>query len=148
MRIIPFEATHLAGISPQPAQYDMTPFLGLLSQRITPFLQPHLSFSAEEGGIVVGCGGVLPQWSGVGIAWTVLSEAALGRPIAFARAVARTLVGIEEKGRFRRIQASVADGHGEGHRFAEFLGFVAEGFMHNYGMDGVGDYWLYARFKR
>ncbi len=44
-----------------------------------------------------------------------------------------------------RVEAVVKSDFAAGVRWVEHLGFKREGTMRNYGIDGVGDYDLYAR---
>jgi len=95
--------------------------------------------------VVAACFGVWPMWPGVARAWSDLSELALRHPKALHGAVRSQLSGVQESLGLARVEAVVRHDFEEGARWVKHLGFELEGTMANYGIDGIGDYDLYAR---
>lgn len=138
MRIEPYRHGDLAQVQAQPWQAAFG----------VPRCEPAgFAFTAWEDR-PIGCAGVFEVWDGVGQAWMVLSLDILCRPVPLVRAVRRLLRDVMSDGGFIRVQASVADGHQAGHRFARCMGFRAEGLMRSYGPGGKGDFWMYAHVRR
>jgi hypothetical protein len=98
----------------------------------------------EHEGEILAIYGANPLWDGVVNTWAFLSSEALLHPVALTRDVIRSLKILEGRG-VRRIQSDVEDGHIAAHRWHQFMGFEVEGYMKNYGLGGVGDFYLYAR---
>ncbi len=100
----------------------------------------------DHEGRIIGCFGVFPIRKGVAEAWAALSdEIVTEHPVQMGRTVRNWLWRVEIGWKLRRIQAAVAREHDAGHRWIRWLGFQAEGVMRNYGIDGRGDFVLYAR---
>ncbi len=102
------------------------------------------AFSAVHDGVIVGCGGVKPLWSGVGEAWGVPSVHVLNNKrevVLMAKAALRIILDQDKD--LNRIQAVVLDGFTAGERLAEILGFQCEGVMKKYGKNGE-DFKLFA----
>jgi len=143
MKIVSFEPPHLHAVSLQAAQNSLKNYLDVVD--VSQFAAPDMSFSALDGNTIVGCGGIVELWPGVGQAWAVLSEQALARSMTLTRSAQRELDRITRCRNLSRVQATVADGHGAGARWLAFLGFEVEGLLVNYGPGGHGDYWMYGR---
>lgn len=143
MKIVPFEPQHLRAVAFQAAQNSLEGYLDMVD--VSQLHVPGMAFSALEEGAVVGCGGIVELWPGVGQAWAVLSEQALANSTTLTRTVQRELDRITCSQGLSRVQATVADGHGAGARWLAFLGFELEGLLVNYGPGGQGDYWIYGR---
>lgn len=90
------------------------------------------SFAVLEDGEPIGCGGIIPLWTGVGEAWTNLSQKLLKRPIFISKLVKQKLYELQEKGRFHRIQCGVLYNFQTGCNWARWLGFICEGPMYMY----------------
>ncbi len=99
----------------------------------------------EIDGVVAACFGVWPMWPRVARAWSDLSELALRHPKTLHAAVRSQLAEAQEAMVLARVEAVVKSDFAAGVRWVEHLGFEREGTMRNYGIDGVGDYDLYAR---
>lgn len=145
MKIVPFEPAHLRAVEPQCAQGDFAAYADAVDPALVAV--PSMAFTALDGTDVTGCAGVVELWPGVGQAWAVLSERALAEPVALTRCVQRELARISAARGLRRVQATVADGHGAGARWLAFLGFEVEGLLVNYGPGGTGDHWMYGRTR-
>ena len=143
MQIVPFEPGHLDAIAPQTAQRSVSAYLKAVDRDALDV--PSMAFTAVAGDEVLGSGGIVELWPGVGQAWAVLSAGALAEPVTLTRTALRELSRISTERGFGRVQATVADGHGAGARWLAFLGFEVEGLLVNYGPGGTGDYWIYGR---
>lgn len=89
---------------------------------------------------LVGCGGVVPYWTGVAEAWTLLAPTYEGGDLMTAvRVIRARLAGLP----YRRIQADVKAEHMQ---WPRVLGFELESRMEKYGPDGA-DYYRYVRIR-
>lgn len=88
--------------------------------------------TAFDGERVLMCGGVSPQWAGVGALWALVAEQAGSHMLSLHRATKRFI----DLQRFRRLEASVEKGFTEGCRWLELMGFEHEGPMRAYGLNG------------
>ncbi len=141
MQDVPCLPEHLASIQAQ--EYQLSQVGGSVVD--SKVLYTHARALIHED-VVLACFGVAPLWSGVWQAWSLLSEDVLTKhPICLSRHVKHWLEQIEREEGMHRVQAAVADGHRSAHRWISWLGFQREGLMHNYGLEGHGDFYLYAR---
>ena len=93
-------------------------------------LGPALGSIATEGEAYSGwhdhrclmAGGVAPKWRGVGVGWTLLSEACGPHMLAITR---KTRAVVRGSG-YRRVEFYVLAGFEAGHRWARQLGFTKE----------------------
>ncbi len=94
------------------------------------------AFTGVCGGRVLGCGGIVPLWSGVGEAWSVFSDEISGHGFWLHRTVKRfirdAMLGMD----LGRLQISVRTDSERNIKWAEKLGFHNEGRMPRYGHDG------------
>ena len=100
-----------------------------------------------ETGNIIGCGGIIPLWTGVGEAWVAtdldpIRQKSLGRRGLYI--LKKQIVDTEKTYFFHRIQAAVEVNFEVGIRLAFALGFQYEGLMRRYGVDGKD----YHRFSR
>lgn len=99
-------------------------------------------------GEILASFGVWPLWPAVGRAWAMLSEEVLrDYPLTLHRSVSQLLPFLEERDEYRRLEATIRQGHSAGHRWIRHLGFRREGLMQNYGIGGTISYHLYARIR-
>ena len=107
-------------------------------------LENSTAFSMIEDGVVLGSGGILPQWPGVGQWWLMVGSGARRRPRALLRVCNDILERTRVKGRFHRFQVYVDPAEPRHIRFVEALGFTFEGRLVKHTVDGK-DHLLYAR---
>lgn len=91
------------------------------------------------------CLGILKQWNGYGVAWTLISPRAAAHPVALIRIARRVLDSAFQTGGFRRIDSWT---HGEwkaAHRLHDALGFTYQLDCPKYGPNGEM-YKLYTRY--
>jgi hypothetical protein len=143
MRIVPFEAAHLAAI--QPGRFE-----ALACDGIDPALiaragaVPGPALTIVSGARVLGAAGLVPLWRGVAGGWLYASDELRARPVALHRAVLRALIAAERNLGLHRIQIAVHAEFGAAQAWAERLGFAPEGAMPGYGPNG-DTYLRYAR---
>ncbi len=139
MRIVPFEAHHLADIEPQEGQQFISPHRG--NGRALEAMGE--AYTALEGGDVVGCSGLVEIWPERAIAWAVLSETGPRNFLRIHRIVRRSV----EESEIRRIEIYVRSDDDKAHRWARLLGFEKEcGPLRQFDPDG-NDYDIYVRFN-
>jgi hypothetical protein len=115
--------------------------------QITPEIAVELEavggFAAVDGSDVLGIGGILPRWPGVGMAWTWLGRKWRRR----ARVITDFCRVQMDVSGYNRIEAGVRVDYQRGHSWAQALGFEVETpVARAWGPDG-GDYTLYVRLK-
>jgi len=103
------------------------------------------AFTAMEGDIPIACGGIVIVWSGVGIAWTVISDAARKHGLLLTKAARRILDDVVRSHALRRIDAMVVDGDERNARWIQVLGFSPENGRANRYMPNGDDAIRYER---
>jgi hypothetical protein len=122
MILVPFLPVHLAALDVQSAQVHRLPNMSLAEYGKT-LDQSGMSWTATDGGEVMGCGGVCDMGDGRGLSWALLSERCRGPKMI--QATRLTLKQLKQYP-FRRIEAIVADGHEAGHKWARIMGYTLE----------------------
>lgn len=132
---------HLLSVQLQPAQTFVG--CGMTEAEARAIAeQPGVGWAAVEGSATIACGGIAQAWESRGIAWMMLSDAALRQFTPIHRMVKDVLA----RAPWRRIEMTVDVSHIAGCRWAERLGFVREGRMQAFTRDGR-DCYLYAKVK-
>ncbi len=103
-----------------------------------------VSFTMIDGGNVLGCGGVIPKWNGVGELWIAISGKLRERPLLLVKHTLIVMGMIQSRGGFHRLQLHICEDDHRLVRWAEALGFTFEGIMRQYGADKK-NHRLYAR---
>lgn len=103
-----------------------------------------IAFSALDGERVIGCGGVIRQWHGVGTLWLMASSEFKHHPRTILRIAFDMVEKIRVRGNFHRLQAYVAAEDSRHIRFMEALGFTFEGKLVKHTVD-KRDHLLYAK---
>jgi hypothetical protein len=122
MKVIPFSRWHLRWLKLQPAQEHLQPHM----------TDPEYGQTLEDASIigitvlgktgVIACGGIVPVWQDRGYLWGLLGKSNPREFMGVHRA-ARHLV---ENCALRRLESYVEDGHEEGMRWLDLLGFECE----------------------
>lgn len=107
--------------------------LGDVSMDLTPLSEVGLAWTAEAGGEVVMCGGLLPQWENRALAWALVGERAGPHFAAIHRHVKQFLI----RSSYRRIEAHVDVGFAAGIRWMKMLGFELEAYKKAFRPDGA-----------
>ncbi|WP_235837953.1 GNAT family N-acetyltransferase [Chitinasiproducens palmae] len=118
---------------------------GLIDRRYAEELASYeksVGWAVVDGDTTLACGGIIEAWPGRALSWALFSDEALRR----FRHVHRLVLGVLRDAPWRRIEMDVDAAHTAGIRWAERLGFVAEGVRRKYTTDGR-DVVLYARVK-
>ena len=95
---------------------------------------PALSF--WHNGTLLMVAGIVSPWPKSGEAWAILSPEASTHAVGINRTVARVLVWLAKGMGLRRLQAHVRSDFRVGIRWVEWLGFVKEGEMKEFGPEG------------
>ena len=109
--------------------------------------QPENARMAFLGERLVGAGGALRLWQGVGLAWVAVEILPPRLAFAAVRACRDGLDEIQACGQFHRLQADIRRDFLPAHRLAVLLGFSYEGPMNGYSAD-KSDYDRYARVMK
>lgn len=129
-------AMNLRGLEAVHSGFEITPQVALDLEEIG-------GMAALADGEVVALAGILPQWRGVGLAWSWLGRGWRGHAREITERVA---LGLDES-EFVRIEAAVRVDYARGHRWLQRLGFVMETpLARKWGPDGA-DYSIYARVR-
>lgn len=83
----------------------------------------------DDGGKLVGMGGIFDLWDGVGEAWTVLSNKCK-KAFFLHRTAKKTIESLIQKRKYHRVQMNVDVDNESAQRWALKLGFAYEGMMH------------------
>jgi hypothetical protein len=83
-------------------------------------------------GQIIGCGGILPLWKGVGEGWVITSDLVEKYPILFAKTVWRKMKELMVRMGLERVQTLVDAEHTVSQKWVERMGFENEGLMHKY----------------
>jgi hypothetical protein len=103
-----------------------------------------LGRTLEIQGEPVAVVGISLHWEGVAYAWAFVNRERIQKhPLAFLRGTRNLLLWAMDAFQLRRVQATCLTEPPAFHRTLESLGFVREGLMRGYGMDGT-DHYLYA----
>lgn len=107
---------------------------------------PNTAFCAiRHDGAVLGAGGIMPIWKGVGEGWVLVppsTNASYG--LGLHKTAVSLLSRIVEEYKLHRVQTAVKYDFITGHRWAKRLGFVNEGPLYRYGPD-QHTYYRYAK---
>lgn len=108
----------------------------------TELAEQGLVWTVEHDGVILGIGGLEPQWENRATVFALLSDDSGPHFKAIHSAVVEFL----DNAPYRRIEATVDVGFKQGHRWVKMLGFELEGYMRAYRPDGA-DMLIYARIK-
>jgi RimJ/RimL family protein N-acetyltransferase len=100
-------------------------------------------FTGQEDGKVLGSGGMVLMWPGVGEGWMVLSKEVETMKRYAYETIIEHLIKVASDLNLRRIQAHCDSNVPNAVKFLEQIGFQREGLMRGYGEDG-SDHYLYA----
>lgn len=137
----PFAPADLRRLTLQPGQREIEGYLATLDADI--LTGGAHAWTLSIGGVVVGCGGLVPKWRGVAAAWSTVGAVPRRAWPSVTGFVRAQLDQALAEGNLHRIEASVRSDHAAGHRWAERLGFTLEGRARAYDPFKV-DHDLYA----
>jgi hypothetical protein len=110
---------------------------------------PHLdlngyALAATVDGKVVGVGGVIPMWDGVGEGWFILTKDVLDCKVEIILIIHKVMKRMFEDLKLWRLQAHTRADFPKAIELLEHLGFVQEGYMRKYLPDKT-DAYLYSK---
>lgn len=124
---------------------SMKDLLPIHSGEITEDLAADLErvggFACVEDGEILGIGGIMPKWDGVGLAWVWLTR----KWMRHAKLITVAIDDHLSKSGFHRIEAGVKVGYTRGARWMNRLGFDLETPVAKMWGPDKGDYSLYVR---
>lgn len=134
-------------INLQPGQAQ-TEYHGISNREVWEQISKHgHSFTAMRDGKILGAVGLMPQWPGLAIAWSLLSDKiGAGDMVWITKRVVAFLDAIQAGPGYRRIQMATATGFPAASRWARILGFEQESVLRAYGHDGR-DFLMYVRIR-
>ena len=141
MELVQYEPGHLRCLSLQDNQRMLTPVLAD-PKYAASLAEAGPAFTGIEAGKVVGCAGLVHQWSGRAIAWALLDRNCAYAMLGVHRATQRFLT---ECG-VRRVEAYVDPNFRAAKKWALMLGFEYEGLMNCFTPDGRPSI-LFARIR-
>jgi hypothetical protein len=118
-------------------------FLGDLNKITVP--EQSITISVFNDDKLLGIGGVLPFWAGVGEAWMLTTPEMKKCPMKALKDIQFYINYLFEHEGFKRVQANVVTSFTTAHRFIMKCGFSPEGIMPNYGPKGE-HFTRYVRF--
>lgn len=110
-------------------------------EAIAMAIEGGMALAGVRGDKIVGMAGIFERWSGVGLAWALLAEDFAAHKLSAFRLMKRAL----DVSPLVRIEAHVAEGHTEGERLLDHLGFEKEGTMRKFWQDR--DFSLFAKVR-
>ena len=90
------------------------------------------AYTCYVDGEIFCIGGLNILWEGVGELWVIGSVAIPKHRFSYTKIVKFYLEYFKKKYKLKRVQAQIVDDYDMLKRFAEHLGFVYEGTLHNY----------------
>lgn len=128
--IIPLAEHHLLALNTRPH----TAGVNLKKPEVRKALLVGEGFACTDRGEVIGAGGIIPMWNGVGHGWAILAVPTGVARLRFAtRTVRRHL---DENQIWHRIQTTVCTDFPQGLSWAFHLGFTVEGKHVKYDPEG------------
>jgi len=100
----------------------------------------------KADGTVLGVIGGVLIWQGVASVGAILTNQIQGSPISVVRVTKRIIETVMRDHKIHRMEMAVRCGYPVGQRWAEGLGFQAEGILRQYGEDRA-DYTMYGKVK-
>lgn len=146
LKILPFQKEHFLKIRVREPNLSMAQGIGNIAQFAEVYQARGPAFTIFDGDLIVGSIGIVMIWKGFGEAWVYVSDDVERHKKEFHRVVKNLLDESIKNLNIRRVQAVVEESYITGCKWAERLGFVEEGRMRNYGVNGE-TYILYARVR-
>jgi hypothetical protein len=147
MWIAAFRAEHLTAIELQAAQAELSMPLRRRAAEAGPAIEATgMGWTAIEGTQPVMSAGILPQWPGRAVAWALVGKAVPRRRWPRLTRIVRQSLEDAHAAGYRRIEATVVQGHDAGLRWMKLLGFRRVGLLRAYDPFG-NDHWLFERVR-
>lgn len=121
MRVVPYDHSHLPGLSLQPAQWEVA--APVTEGELAALSAAGDAYTAlNEAGDVLGIFGCFQLWPGRAHAWALVSS----RAGPYMRRLTREILRYLSTAPFHRIEAHVDADFGAAIRWAHVLGFACE----------------------
>jgi hypothetical protein len=104
-----------------------------LSTDLTPWSDEGLAWTAEHEDQILACWGMIPQWQGRGVVWSILSKNCGPHFVVIHKSALSFLAGLD----MRRLEAQVDVGFDQGVRWMRLLGFELESYKRAFRPDGA-----------
>jgi RimJ/RimL family protein N-acetyltransferase len=132
--VIDFKPEHAAMLKrstydPDPSSESM--FMGK-TDCVLVYAKLGRTITVMDGDIVLGIGGVVKIWNGVGEVWCRISDEGRMKQVAAFKAMKEFLDDCFKNG-YHRIQTCITEEHSVAHRCILRLGFIPEGMKIHYG---------------
>lgn len=141
--LVPFRAEHMTGVRWIEEEYAR--IYGL--ERAFALYEKHPGVSGFCNGKLVGCGGIVVPYAGLGEAWAIAGPGMLTHKKWFHATIKDEMHRLRKLLGLRRLQAMVRDDFEVSKIWLEHLGFYEEALLEKYGVDG-SDLALYVMFDR
>ena len=141
IEVRPFKSFHLDLLRAQGVQRDQLTEISLVPAACANLPSPSgPALTVFDDDRVVLCGGIIVQAPERGECWALVAEGS-GRYMHWLHFAVKRFITMQ---RWKRLEASVPQGFGQGCRWVRLLGFSFEGELKNYGPNGE----TYLRFAR
>ncbi|WP_242683746.1 GNAT family acetyltransferase [Paenalcaligenes suwonensis] len=142
IKIVALEVEHILAVQLQQAQAYAIPIV--TAEHAHALVQANgVGWAAlDDDGNATACAGIIEMHQQRGMAWALISEAALKQ----FKTLHRVISAVVRSAPWKRIEMTVDSQHTAGIAWAERLGFKREGLMTAYTPDGR-DCFLYAKVK-
>lgn len=141
----PFRAAHLWEMRFRDHENDDV-FVSLYRTASNDY-ERHPAFTGRYRGQIVGAGGVMIPYPGVGEAWAIGTPLVYQHKMFFHRTVKRLLKMVVDQQNLRRIQVCVLSTYEQGQTWVEALGFSREAVLKKYSPNGA-DVVVYSVFPQ
>jgi len=100
----------------------------------------------NESGKIIGIGGVMLMWEGVGAGWVITSPLFPRYKVWVHRVIRDIVCEAIKEFKLHRVESLILESHEVSCRWAERLGFKKEGLLNSYDRDR-NNYYMYARIE-
>lgn len=135
LEIKPFAAEHVRALTAREPDRTIAVSVGNYFELAKEYAK-HPSWTGFWDGVPMVSAGIIVLWPGLGEGWALTSHLAEKFPCAFHRAIKRKLEEVVVERHLRRIQVAIPKTHMISRRWIMRLGFLKEGAMRYYGVDG------------
>lgn len=132
IKAIAFKTEHMKNIKKNLIDVQTFAFLDDIDTRAKVYANMGPAISIILNDVVLGIGGVVKFWHGVGEAWMMISPEGKSKWLSLYKHMDGFLLSCINDG-FHRIQASVLVSDRKAHKTVMKLGFIPEGMMIHYG---------------
>jgi hypothetical protein len=138
MILVPYEPHHWGMLKDNLREYDVESLncLGNYEHRLSVIGSYGPAYTGVHNGKVVGIGGIMLFWRGVGEAWLVGSKQISSIKMDFHKTIIRVIDTVSKGLNIVRLQGVIPVRHSRFIRWMEISGFEYESTMEKYGANG------------